>query len=148
MCGPGLRQLPAISSRSRRPRSSALSINGLPVAYGIARVTSNNQQVDVMVFAYEFARDKAYHFVTLAPAGQTGMFSPMLNSMRRVSATEAGQVKPRRLSVVTVARGDTVQSLAARMAYTDAPLERFLVLNGFASNTVLRVGDKVKLVTY
>ena len=124
------------------------SINGLPVAYGIARVTSNNQQVDVMVFAYEFARDKAYHFVTLAPARQTGMFSPMLNSMRRVSATEAGQVKPRRLSVVTVARGDTVQSLAARMAYSDAPLERFLVLNGLASSAVLRLGDKVKLVTY
>ena len=76
------------------------------------------------------------------------MFSPMLNSMRRVSATEAGQVKPRRLSVVAVARGDTVQSLAARMAYADAPLERFLVLNGLASNAVLRGGDKVKLVTY
>ena len=68
--------------------------------------------------------------------------------MRRVSATEAGQVKPRRLSVVTVARGDTVQSLAARMAYSDAPLERFLVLNGLASSAVLRLGDKVKLVTY
>ncbi len=127
---------------------SRTTINGLPAAYGIARVNSNNQQVDVLVFAYEFASDRAYHFVTLAPAGQTGMLSPMLNSMRRVSPIEAGQVRPRRLAVVTVARGDTVQSLAARMAYADAPLERFLVLNGLAANAVLRVGDKVKLVTY
>jgi predicted Zn-dependent protease len=124
------------------------SINGLPTAYGISRVTSNNQQVDVLVIAYEFSRDRAYHFVTLAPAGQTGMFSPMLNSMRRVSATEAGQVRPRRLTVVTVVSGDTVQSLASRMAYADAPLQRFLVLNGLPANAVLRVGDKVKLVTY
>ena len=125
-----------------------LSINGLPGAYGIARVNSGNQQVDVMVFAFEFARDRAYHFVTLAPAGQTNIFSPMINSMRRISPTEAGQVRPRKLAVVTVARGDTVQSLASRMAYDDAPLERFLVLNGLASNAVLRAGDKVKLVTY
>jgi predicted Zn-dependent protease len=125
-----------------------LSINGIPAAYGIARVNSNNQMVDVLVFAYEFAPDRAYHFVTLAPAGQTNMFSPMINSMRRVSATEAGQVRPRRLSVVTVAKGDTLQSLASRMAFADAPLERFLVLNGLSANAVLRAGDKVKLVTY
>ena len=86
--------------------------------------------------------------MTLAPAGQTNMFSPMINSMRRISPTEAGQVKPRKISVVTVARGDTLQSLASRMAYEDAPLERFLVLNGLSSNAVLRAGDKVKLVTY
>jgi predicted Zn-dependent protease len=125
-----------------------LSINGIPAAYGNARVNSNNQMVDVLVFAYEFAPDRAYHFVTLAPAGQTNMFSPMINSMRRVSATEAGQVRPRRLSVVTVAKGDTLQSLASRMAYADAPLERFLVLNGLSANAVLRAGDKVKLVSY
>lgn len=125
-----------------------LTINGLPAAYGIARVNSSNQQVDVLVFAYEFAQDRAFHFVTLAPAGQTNMFSPMINSMRRISPTEAGQVKPRKISVVTVARGDTLQSLASRMAYEDAPLERFLVLNGLSSNAVLRAGDKVKLVTY
>lgn len=124
------------------------TINGLPAAYGIARVNSNNQQVDVLIFAYEFARDRAYHFVTLAPAGQTGMFSPMFNSMRRVSTYEAGQVRSRKLAVVTIARGDTLQSLASRMAYSDAPLDRFLVLNGLSSNAVLRVGDKVKLVTY
>lgn len=127
---------------------SRLTINGLPAAYGLGRVNSSNQQVDILVFAYEFANDRAYHFVTLAPAGRSSMFSPMLNSMRRVSSTEAAQVKPRKLAVVTVAKGDTVQSLASRMAYSDAPVERFLVLNGLSSNAVLRAGDKVKIVTY
>jgi predicted Zn-dependent protease len=124
------------------------TINGLPVAYGVARVTSSQQQVDVVVFAYEFASDRAYHFVTLAPTGQSQLFSSMFNSMRRVSPTEAAQVRPRKLAVVTVGRGDTVQSLASRMAYSDAQLERFLVLNRLSASSVLKAGDKVKLVTY
>ena len=49
----------------------------------------------------------------------------------------------------TLKKGDTVQSLAAKMAYTDAPLDRFRVLNGLAASvTTLPVGQKVKIVTY
>jgi len=44
--------------------------------------------------------------------------------------------------------GDTVQSLASRMAYRDFKLERFLSLNGLAPNAQLVPGRKVKLVIY
>jgi len=124
------------------------TINGLPAAYGIARVNNGNSQLDVIVFAYEFAKDRAYHFVTISQAGRAATFSSMFNSMRRISATEAGQIKPRKLDMVTVKSGDTVQSLAARMAYDDARLERFLVLNGLSANASLTAGDRVKIVTY
>jgi predicted Zn-dependent protease len=125
-----------------------VNINGLPAAYGIVRTQGSSGQVDVIVFAYEFAKDRAYHFTTLTPAGQGSVFSPLFNSMRRVSATEAGQVRPRRIDIVTVARGDTVQSLASRMAYDNARLERFMVLNGLTTDDPLPVGEKVKIVTY
>ena len=49
---------------------------------------------------------------------------------------------------MTVKKGDTVQTMARRMAYTDAPLDRFLVLNGLSANASLTTGQKVKLVTY
>jgi predicted Zn-dependent protease len=49
---------------------------------------------------------------------------------------------------VTVKSGDTLGSLAGRMAYSDYRLERFLVLNGLGSNSALRPGQKVKLVVY
>ncbi|HBQ93199.1 MAG TPA: peptidase M48 Ste24p, partial [Erythrobacter sp.] len=46
-----------------RPQSiQRTTVNGLPAAYGTARVASGNGQVDVTVFAYEFASDRAYHF--------------------------------------------------------------------------------------
>ena len=124
------------------------TVNGIPAAYGTARVQSNGGQVDVVVFAYEFARDTAYHFVTIAQAGQAGVFNPMFSSMRRISSAEASAIKPRRLDVVTVKSGDTVQSLASRMAYSDAALERFLVLNGLTGSSRLSPGDKVKIVIY
>lgn len=124
------------------------SVNGIKAAYGTARAVSGGNQVDVTVFAYELAPKQAVHFVTIVPAGGGDLFGAMFASMRRVSAAQAAAVKPRRLKVVTVAKGDTVQSLASRMAYTDAPLDRFLVLNGLNSASKLAVGQRVKLVTY
>jgi predicted Zn-dependent protease len=124
------------------------TVNGLRAAYGTARVNSGNGQVDVVVFAYEFGPNQAYHFATISQAGQAGLFDPMFRSLRRLTAAESTAVKPRRLSVVTVKSGDTVQSLSSRMAFTDRQLERFLVLNGLTSTTRLSAGQKVKLVVY
>ena len=122
------------------------TVNGLPALYGTARVNSGNSQVDVVVFAYEFSNSQAYHFVTISQAGRSNVFTPMFNSMRRVSANEAAQVIPRVIDVVTVGARDTVQSLAARMAYTTAQEQRFRVLNGLAANQTVTPGQKVKLV--
>ncbi|MBF9149952.1 M48 family metalloprotease [Novosphingobium jiangmenense] len=124
------------------------TVNGIPAMYGAARVNSGNGQVDVVVFAYEFGPQQAYHFSTISQAGQASQFDAMFRSIRRISATEAAAVKPRKLSVVTVKSGDTVASLAKRMAYTDQPLQRFLVLNALNANSRLVPGQKVKLVVY
>jgi len=122
------------------------TVNGLPAAYGSARVNNGNSQVDVTVFAYEFARDQAYHFTTITPAGQAATFNAMFQSMRRISQSEASAVVPKKLQVVTVARGDTVASLARRMAYPTAQVERFRVLNALASGDSVTPGQKVKIV--
>lgn len=122
------------------------TVNGLPAAYGTARVNTSNGQVDVVVFAYEFSNSQAFHFVTISQAGRSSVFNPMFSSMRRISANEAAQVIPRVIDVVTVGPRDTVQSLAGRMAYTTAQEQRFRVLNGLTSNQTVTAGQKVKLV--
>ena len=123
------------------------TVNGIPAAYSTARVNSGNGQVDVTVFAYQWSSNQAYHFLTITQAGQNP-FDSMFGSVRRLSNAEAAALKPRKLQVLTVKAGDTLQSLAGRMAYSDAPLERFLVLNGLTGNSRLSAGQKVKLVTY
>lgn len=122
------------------------TINGLPAIYAAARVNNGNSQVDVVVVGYEFARDQAFHFAAIAPAGRTGTFDGMFRSMRRITQSEAGAVVPRKLQVVTVARGDTVASLARRMAFDSAQEERFRVLNALGSRDQVTPGQKVKLV--
>jgi len=122
------------------------TINGLPAAFGTARVQTNNGEVDLVVFAYEFSNDRAYHFQAVTAAGRSGTFEPMFNSMRRISQSEADAVIPRRIDVVTVQRGDTVNTLARRMAYDNGQVERFRVLNSLGANEGLRAGEKVKIV--
>ncbi len=122
------------------------TVNGIRAAYGQARVNNGNSQVDVTIFAYEFANDRAYHFAAITPAGRANTFNTMFQSMRRISANEAAQVIPRRLDVVTVQRGDTVAGLARRMAYDDGQVARFRVLNGLRSDEGLIAGQKVKIV--
>jgi predicted Zn-dependent protease len=75
-------------------------------------------------------------------------FGSMLDSLRRISPAEAASIRPRVIDVVTVARGDTVASLGARMAYRDYQVERFASLNGLARGAALVPGQKVKLVVY
>jgi predicted Zn-dependent protease len=121
--------------------------NGLETATATARAQTQSGMVDVAVTAYRVG-DRAYHFITLAPAGNLGAFAPMLRSMRTLSAQEAAALRARVIDIVQVRAGDTAQSLAGRMAFDDYRLERFLVLNGLQNGESLRPGEQVKIVVY
>jgi predicted Zn-dependent protease len=86
-----------LTERGQQPiRPSTIettTVNGIPAAYAIARVDSGNGQVDVVVYAYEFGPNQAFHFLTISQAGSAGAFEPMFKSMRRINATEAAAVK-------------------------------------------------------
>ena len=68
----------------------------------------------------------------------------MVNSLRRISAAEAAAIQPKVIRVVTVAPGDTVQSLAQRMAYRDFKLERFMALERLQPSTRLLPGQETQ----
>jgi predicted Zn-dependent protease len=131
------------------PPARHMVINGMQAAYTTARVNTRSGAIDASVVAYQWDAQRVYHFVMLT-AGGTGIgpFTPMIQSLRKLSAEEAAAIRPRIIHVVTVAPGDTVESLAGRMAYRDFRLERFLSLNGLAANGRLAPGQKVKLVVY
>jgi len=122
------------------------TVNGIPAVFGGAQVNNGQQMVDVTVFAYDFGGGRAYHFAAITPAGQAGVFNSMYNSMSRISAQQAAQVVPRAIDVVTAARADTVQTLARRMAYTDAQEARFRVLNGLSGTANVVPGQQYKIV--
>lgn len=124
-------------------------INGMPSAFTTARVQSRTGVIDVTVVAYQWDPQRVYHFITITRGGTgAGVFAPMINSLRKISVAEAAAIRPRIIDVVTVRAGDTVQSLAGRMAYRDFQVDRFLSLNGLAPNAALVPGQKIKLVVY
>ena len=124
------------------------TVNGISAAYGAVRTTTGEGTRDILVFAYAWGPGQAFHFTTISEAGQASTFDPMFSSMRRITIGEAGAVRARRLSVVTVKKGDTQASLASRMAYDDRPLDRFRVLNGLSAQSALVPGARVKLIVY
>lgn len=125
-------------------------INGVEAAILPARVQTQQGAVDVFVAAYLAAGGQAYHFVTLAPqAAQAGpALEALFRSFRPLTPAEASALRPRRIEVVTVRAGDTINSLASRMAFSDYRLERFLMLNDRRPDQPLRAGERVKLVVY
>lgn len=125
------------------------TVNGIPASYVVGRANTQSGAIDVGVFAYQWDANTAYHFVTLTRGGQgLSPFVSMVDSLRRISRAEAAAIRPKVIDVVTVQRGDTMQSLAGRMAYRDYQLDRFIALNGLAANSPLVPGQKVKLVIY
>jgi predicted Zn-dependent protease len=72
----------------------------------------------------------------------------MVSSLRRITAAEAASIRPRIIDVHTVRAGETVQSLASRMAYSSYQVDRFLSLNGLPVNARLAPGQRVKLVVF
>jgi len=131
------------------PPPQRIMINGLPAAYTTARANTSSGAVDASVMAYQWDQNTIYHFVMLTRAGAgIDPFAQMVNSLRRISPAEAAAIRPRVIDVVTVRPGDSIQSLASRMAYRDFKLDRFLALNGLNAGTPLTPGQKVKLVVY
>ena len=125
------------------------TINGIPAAVSTARVQAQQGVLDVTVVAYEFASNRAYHFAMITPGGSgVGPFASMVQSVRRLSAQEAAAIRPRVIDIATVGAGDTVQSLARRMAYTSFQEERFRILNSIGAGEALQRGQRVKLVVY
>jgi predicted Zn-dependent protease len=131
------------------PPPHRLTIGGMPAALTTSRVNTSSGVIDVSVVAYQWDPQRVYHFIVMTRGGSgVGPFASMINSLRRITPAEAAAIRPRVIDVVTVRAGDTVQSLASRMAYRDFRLERFLALNALPANQRLVPGQRVKLVVH
>ncbi len=121
-----------------------VTINGFPGATAVAK----GDQWDFRLYAIRFGSD-VYRFIFATKhhtAETVRVFRESVCTYRRMSLAEIEDAKPLRLKVVTVGPGDTVERLAARMAVTDHPVERFRVLNGLEPGDRLKSGSEVKIV--
>jgi predicted Zn-dependent protease len=124
--------LPAATATAAGDRRSRIYVVRLgSEAYRFIFVTRSSDPVDS---AADDAFRKADH-----------SFRESIQTFRRLSEREK-EARPLRLKIVKVQPGDTVESLAAAMAFTDHQVERFQALNGLPPVVKPKPGDLVKIV--
>src|SRR5439155_8730634 len=102
------------------PPLQRVDINGIPAAITTARGQTDTGLIDASVVAYQWDAQRVYYFVMLTPGGYgVAPFVPMINSLRRITPAESAAIRPRVIHIEMVRPGDSVQSLASRMAYRE-----------------------------
>jgi predicted Zn-dependent protease len=119
-------------------------VNGFPAAIAVAKGGDWSFRLAGIRFGSKVYR-LVYAARNLTPETDL-MFRSSILSFRRLSGTEATEVRPQRLAVVKVNPGDSIATLAARMAVPNRAVERFQVLNGLGPEDTLKAGDRVKLI--
>jgi predicted Zn-dependent protease len=128
-----------------------IDVNGLEGATGTSRVNTNSGTRDVRLVAIRASNNAIYRFLFISKPEITSQlaagFRQTVYSFRELSGSEAAQLRPQHIEVIRVQSGDTVNSLADRMAFDDYRVERFLVLNGMKRGDRLQAGQLVKIIT-
>ena len=75
------------------------------------------------------------------------IFSMTAIELAEKSNSEAIKLSPMRVRILEVKLGQEKQELAALMGIKNNKLEWFNVINGFSSNTKLKVGQMVKIIS-
>jgi predicted Zn-dependent protease len=131
--------------------ATTLEIDGMEAATATARGRTDAGEADVRLVAIRGAGGTFYRFLIATPPEQTAALDPALRrtvyGLRRVTEDEARAMPAPVLRVVTVAPGDTLEALAARMPFADHARERFEVLNGLSPGAAVAPGERVKIVT-
>jgi predicted Zn-dependent protease len=122
-----------------------LTVNGVPAA----TATAPGNQWAFRLYVVRFGGE-VYRFIFAAkdrtPEADHA-FRESIQTFRRLSSQEMRSTKPLHLKIVRVQPGDTVESLATRMALAlDHQLERFQVLNGLEPDEQVKAGDLVKII--
>jgi predicted Zn-dependent protease len=121
----------------------AVTINGFPAA----TATAKGDPWAFRLYVVRFGSD-VYRFIFAAKNTTPEIdrsFKEAIHTFRRMSLKEIRETRPLRIKIVTVKAGDTVESLARRMALHNQ-VDRFRVINGIEPGQALKPGEPVKIV--
>jgi predicted Zn-dependent protease len=121
-----------------------LTVNGFPAATAVA----HGEQWQFRVYALRFGSD-VYRFIFASRQRSNESdrsFRETVNSFRRLTSAEIQEARPLRVKVINVQPGDTVESLAHRMAGVDHQAERLRVINGLDARATIKARDRIKIV--
>lgn len=128
-----------------------IDINGMKAATAAFPGVVDNKPMTIRLVAVAWAPDKFFRFQVAIPQGASASLlddlKHMTYSLRAMSAAEKNTIQPLRLRLVTAGVGDSVSSLASRMALDEAREDYFRVLNGIKPGESIAPGRRYKTVS-
>ncbi len=125
-------------------------VNGLEAATALATMATRRGLITMRIVAIRMDAAHIYRFRFIAPGKSMQALAPAFarttSSFRKLSAIEIAALKPRRIKIIAVAKGDTVASLARRCAFDEYPDEQFRSINGLAPETASIPLHQVKMI--
>jgi predicted Zn-dependent protease len=133
----------------RQLNGQRADINGLDAYVGTYQGTMQGLGNVGMVAAHILHDRRVYLLAGLAPANSFERaqhdLTRTLRSFRSLSASEAAQIRPNRIDLLTIRGGDTWQGIAERTGNLIKP-STLAIMNDYDPNTPPRVGDRIKVV--
>jgi predicted Zn-dependent protease len=130
---------------------ASTSIGEMEAATARTRMNSRSGPLDALLFAIRFDASTIYRFTFISRPDLTAQmdapYRESAHSFRRLSEKEAAALKPLRLRIHTVTRGESVATLAADLPFAKLREQQFRVLNGMTLNDELEPGRKIKIIS-
>lgn len=128
-----------------------IDVNGLDAATATTRGNAQGRAADVRLVAIRGREGHTFRLVFFSPSNRTrALATPYREttySFRHMTGAERRALKPLRIRIYTVRRGDTIDRVVRRqMDIKKFAKDRFLLLNGLRANSRLKVGQKVKVI--
>ena len=124
-------------------------INGLDAYIGTYQGTVQGLGNVGTLAAHILHNDRVYLLAGLAPANVYERarqdFTRTLQSFRPLSASEAAQIRPNRVDLITVRGGETWESISERTGSVVKP-STLAIMNKYDPNQPPRTGDRIKVV--
>jgi predicted Zn-dependent protease len=131
--------------------SEKIMINGMDAATAAFNATVNGRPATLRIVAIQWEPNRFFRFQMSIPRNADSSLVEGLKlttySFRRMSEEQRRTIKPYYISTITASSGDTVASMAGRMAFDNLREERFRVLNAMAPGERLQAGRAYKIVT-
>ena len=130
----------------------AVTVNGMRAATGVTRQNTSVGAADIRLLAILGSDGYIFRFLFVTPVSLTARLDEGLRrttySFRRLSASEAGDVRPLLLRIIQARRGDSFTKLASALPFDSYREERFATLNGIAEGAPIQAGDRLKTVSF
>jgi predicted Zn-dependent protease len=134
----------------REISGSATRINGLEAYVGTYQ--GNVQQLGVIGVKGGFVihGEKIYSLLGFCPAQEfkdaENFFTTTIYSFRELTLQEAGKIKPARIRLYVVQKGDTFETIASKTGASREEAKTIALMNGFNVSDSPLVGEKIKVI--